>query len=119
MKRRVLYFKKDIGTIIQGIAGTSTAYIAIGQPCSAAGITGGGIVADMELENGMIAIRKKDKDGKPMRDFGTVDVAGTKVRLECDGVMVPASKTNGLLFRDEPDELDKPAQPVQQGQQRR
>ena len=119
MRRRVLYFKKDTGTIIQGIGGTSTAYIAEGAACSAEGISGGGFVGRMELVDNMIEIRKVDEHGKPYRNFGKVDVRGKKIQLDVDGVMVPVNKTNGLLFVDEPDPIDKPAQPVQQGQQQR
>ena len=99
-QQRIVFIKKQKGQHIMGIGQMNADHLVDGMDIPID--RGGGKIASMTMQDGMICIRKDDKDGKPVRDFGSVNVAGgTKRTLIADGVMFPASLCAGILFRDE------------------
>lgn len=124
MKQRVIYVEKQKGTTIPGIAGPATAYLIEGmvvpQNC------GGGRIASIWLEDGMLCFTKVDGEGNPMRNFGTKPMPQTQGKqklLVADGAACPVQMVQGLLFDNTPakEEPAKPAQNQQatnQGQRR-
>lgn len=83
---------------------------------------GGGIVDSITMRDGMIYIRKVNKDGTPCRKYGTISMpqdGGKMLALEADGMAFPASMTLAVLFDEvaEPTPESKLAQSQQAQQQ--
>ena len=129
MSKRVIFTRVPNGTRVQGVFNASTAFIKEGSPCNPN--EGGGFVGRMEMEHGLLYIRKVDEHGKPCRNFGKVSMGeGKIVDLMADGICVSA-EGYALMFNDEveapkPERIETPAQdpppakPIQnQGQQNR
>lgn len=96
IRRMVKYLKKKNGLTIQGVCGTNIVYLRVGHKCPEGPEGGGGTVASMEIVGNMIEIRK-EKDGKPYRNFGITAMGaqgggtGTIVQVDCDWVLFPIS----------------------------
>ena len=102
MSKRVVYMRPPTGAKVQGIFNSTMAFVVEGASCNPN--EGGGFVGKMELDGGLLFIRKVDENGKPWRSYGKVSVRNkgldTVANIEADGVCVSAEGYT-LLFNEE------------------
>ena len=116
-RQRIVFIKKEKGRSLMGV--TALQFVRDGAVIDVE--KGGGQVSSMYYADGMVQLRKSNKDGTPCRNFGSIMVGEKRVPLVADGAIFPAHMCEAMLFVDEDDGAEEqPAKPTQQqGQQRR
>ena len=101
MAKTIRFLKKGEGPSIQGVAGPRVVYLWPGQAVSTNVITGGGFIDSITLEGSVVVIRKRTAEGKRYRNFGKQVCGAETITLVGDGVIIPATQVQSMVFADE------------------